>query len=877
MTANTSSPQDRPRQGLLILFGCLVVVLGFLFASSFRPEQALFANDGPLGAQASAIYKLPSAYFGIWSDQYWLGGNSGNYSPNFTGVLLWLLGPINFNKLYVPLAMFVLGLSAGYYFKRLGFKPAVCVLGGLAAALNSNFFSNACWGLSSRALSLAAIFLALAALQSGFTTSSAMRKLVLTILAGLGIGMSISEGGDNGAIFSLFVGAYAFYQCLFTGSPLGLRLLQGAGRVAILIVFSAILAAQTLNVFVSTSVKGIVGVESNEMSPAQKWSWATQWSLPPVETLRVVVPGLFGYRMDTPDGGNYWGGVGRDLAYDQTHQGLARHSGAGEYAGVLVVLLAFWSLLNAARRTDSAFTPIEKKMIWFWGASAVVSLVISWGHHAPFYQFIYKLPFFSTIRNPMKFMHPCHLCLLILFGYGLQGIWRRYLEPAPAKSGPFEKKWLLGSLAAVGLAVLALIVYAVSGEALVKQLMDNGFNDPSFARQMAQFSINEVKYSVFFLVASVIGVILIQRGVFAGPKARWAGVFLGALLVIDLARADAPWIKYFNYKDKYASNPALEVLATKPYEYRVTLSPFQTPGPFGLLSQYYGGEWLQHQFPFFNIQSLDQPQEPRMPADKLAYRTALATNMVRLWELTNTRFICGAAGSFAAALNQQIDPAKRRFRAHTTFNLVTKPGVSQATSLEDFEVKQTPNDPFALIEFTGALPRAKLYANWQVQTNDMTALHTLADPAFDPAQSVIVGQAIPTPTSTNAASPNVTAEIIHYSPKRIEVKTSSPVPSLLLMNNRFDDGWIVTVDGRPADLLRCNFLMQGVALPAQAQIVLFRYAPKSTIFFISFAAVLLGLALCGYLVVVHEKSAPSPDPLSPPAPTPKIKPAPRKS
>jgi hypothetical protein len=71
--------------------------------------------------------------------------------------------------------------------------------------------------------------------------------------------------------------------------------------------------------------------------------------------------------------------------------------------------------------------------------------------------------------------------------------------------------------------------------------------------------------------------------------------------------------------------------------------------------------------------------------------------------------------------------------------------------------------------------------------------------------------------------------------------------------------------------------MQGVSVPANAQSVVFSYAPKSTIFFISFGAVLLGLALCGYLVIAREDSPPAPAPPTPAAPSPKTKSAGRKS
>ena len=53
-------------------------------------------------------------------------------------------------------------------------------------------------------------------------------------------------------------------------------------------------------------------------------------------------------------------------------------------------------------------------------------------------------------------------------------------------------------------------------------------------------------------------------------------------------------------------------------------------------------------------------------------------------------------------------------------------------------------------EFTGALPRAKLYTNWQVVTNDQAALARLVDPAFDPSTTVLL--ATPPPASPPTAT-----------------------------------------------------------------------------------------------------------------------------
>ena len=60
----------------------------------------------------------------------------------------------------------------------------------------------------------------------------------------------------------------------------------------------------------------------------------------------MVVPGLFGYRLDTEGGGAYWGAVGQQAGWEEHKQGFARHNGSGEYAGMLVVVVALWAALK---------------------------------------------------------------------------------------------------------------------------------------------------------------------------------------------------------------------------------------------------------------------------------------------------------------------------------------------------------------------------------------------------------------------------------------------------------------------------------------------------------------------------------------------------
>ena len=52
--------------------------------------------------------------------------------------------------------------------------------------------------------------------------------------------------------------------------------------------------------------------------------------------------------------------------------------------------------------------------------------------------------------------------------------------------------------------------------------------------------------------------------------------------------------------------------------------------------------------------------------------------------------------------------------------------------------------------------------------------------------------------------PAGTVEFASYSPKQIELSVKAAAPSVLLLNDKYDPDWKVSVNGQPAKLLRCN-------------------------------------------------------------------------
>lgn len=841
----------------LLLMG---IPLLLLFRQGFQSELVLFSNDGPLGVISAAAGALPGTFFGYWHDLNWVGMENPSALPDFSMLLGWMIGnPVVFSKIYAPAALLFLGFSAWLMGRSLKWNPWVCVLVGLAAALNSNAFSNACWGLPSRATTLASVFLALAAVHASRPKLPILRYL----LAGFAIGHSVLEGFDVGALYSIGFGLYVVFLKWNQSEEKGKGVAAGLGILALIIVAAGWMASQGLITLIGTQLTGAAKVDAADPKAAEaQWNFATQWSLPVNESVRLFIPGVFGYRMSNLDGGitesSYWGGVGRDPNWQpgQAPTGLMRHSGSGEYAGLLVVLIALWAFIQSFRTEQPIFNPKQKLFIRFWGAMTIAGLLLAFGRHAPFFQVIYPLPFIHSIRNPIKFMHLTHLALIVLFGYGLQGLYHYYLgdeDKQPAPFGDHLRKWWAGVKGVdrtwtqafavfTGISVMGWLIYASSKAEMNNFLMTVGI-PAQMADSIHAFSAMEVGIFVFWLVVSGVALATILSGYWSKAQSTNVFLILGIILVVDLGRANMPWIQYYDYQYKYATHPVLDLLKENPHEGRVTasLNPFAASSLANqqggqLLPQIYN-DWLQHSFPFHNVQSLDIIQWPRPPRLDLDFGTTFKPagngdldKYTRLWELTSTRYVLGMTG-YLDYLNNNFDPGKNRFRVHTQFNFAPKPGqqVDSGLSADDLTTIIQTNGPFAVFEFTGAHPRAKLYTSWEGTASDQEALGKLSNPDYDVSRTALISEG----TAPSGATPSPetqpgNAEITSYAPRNIEIKTDADAPALLVLNDRYHPDWHVYIDGKRAEMLRSNFLMRGVFVPEGEHQVTFKFEPAAT-------------------------------------------------
>jgi hypothetical protein len=509
----------------------------------------------------------------------------------------------------------------------------------------------------------------------------------------------------------------------------------------------------------------------------------------------------------------------------------------------------------------------------------VGSLLLAFGRYAPFYRVFYQLPYSSAMRNPAKFMHVLSWAMVILLAYGSHGLSSLYLvKPiltrlpgtkglsGQEKVNGFERRWFIGCGVAIGVSLLAAIIYIASEPELVSYLQGVGF-DEALSRSIAIFSFHEVGWFVAFLITAVGLLYVISTGWFAGRRSAWGGAALCLLLALDLGRANQPWIGYLelapltpevaNYPEKYKSNPVLDVLRDKPYEHRVTSLPPWLPGQFGLdqtvladeatWDAAYQAEWLQQLFPFYDVQTLELVQTRTIPPDLASFEHALQYQgtpatfplIARRWQLTNARYILGAA-ELLPSLNKQFDPVQHRFTIVSRFDFTPKPGILSPKTFDEIDCVPSIKGRFALFEFGGALPRASLYSNWQVLTNNEASLHLVTNANFDPSRTVVVSNPLPAAQDIPKQDPGL-VNFLSYAPKRIRLQATTSAEAVLLLNDRFDPDWTVSVDGKPSTLLRCNFLMRGVVVPPGSHQIEFRFSPRLGPLYVSLP---LHLACC---------------------------------
>jgi len=160
-----------------------------------------------------------------------------------------------------------------------------------------------------------------------------------------------------------------------------------------------------------------------------------------------------------------------------------------------------------------------------------------------------------------------------------------------------------------------------------------------------------------------------------------------------------------------------------------------------------------------------------------------------------------------------------------TYGGLSLPGFDPAGRLEGRS-----SVPLVILGNTAPLPRAYVASRVEIRPEIDRALDRLRDPSFDPWRSVILEEgSAPAGTDAQDAAGDriVEARIAEESPNRIVVESSSSRAGYLVLTDTFYPGWVATVDGDEASIVRANVMFRAVPVPAGSHRVAFVYAPST--------------------------------------------------
>ena len=157
-------------------------------------------------------------------------------------------------------------------------------------------------------------------------------------------------------------------------------------------------------------------------------------------------------------------------------------------------------------------------------------------------------------------------------------------------------------------------------------------------------------------------------------------------------------------------------------------------------------------------------------------------------------------------------------------------------------------DDYWVLINSNALPRPFVPKSVRTVSTDNDILKKMASPLFNPAEVAYVESPVALPASCRG-----TVQITNEIPTRILISAQMETPGLIVLGDNWDKGWQAYWNGRPVPVLRTDYAVRGVVVPAGSGTLEFRYQPASLILGFWLAG-LAALVLVCWLAIIRIKS-----------------------
>ena len=862
--AATESPQAPSRQqrrsfGSPLAWATGLTLLVLLWLGGFFTFGQLIPQTIDINPAMTHLLRFSFPPQGYFFTDYWLGQTQYAASLQPLSVLAWLPAWMFFTGVY-PLFTALAIPAALLFLLELGFTRAVSLTAAVFYAWQGEVFSTLLAGHFPAPIMWA--FLPLSAWL--VLLCSRRDSFFLAAAAGVGIGLMVALLPDRGMLCSLLLAGFFLVEAWLRRREGFLKMCRIAARLAVVVVMAALISFPDLSSTLESLVFQVQEDEIAALSPEDKsrtYEWATQWSWTPEEAVTYLVPGALGWYQGD-ESGPYFGRIGRNAAYLETGEGLRNHRLAIFTWGTLAVPLFVFGLVRLLSRWGK-LPELPARMrayLWFLLVAGVIGYGLALGKYTPLYAWFYELPGMDTWRNPLKFLMPVSLGIVVLIAAGADFI-RRVMDG----EGKLKARYLpLVFLAMGGVFLLALAVSLVSAGNWRVELLNLNYTQEQVTAMFSNLLKCLLVATGVVVAAALVGWWLsrssrpdwiarwtvnpfLRRAIMLVRRPGWKGTaFLAVLAVLNVLQmlwAHSHFVKLFPADHVLQSNILIDRLKPSGSDrHRIKIMK----GDQVLESL------LQRSFRQHGVESVDIPAVSRIPSDYRAWFQALGGNVARFLDLASVKYFVVPSGAVEGLLR---NPEYAR----------------KAAELELFPVVGTTPDgkpSHAVLVMKGELPRASLVPQLAVVPTKRSLLGGLSNPDWDPAQSILIDRDTareyglldnnPPEFSSDTVFPPVT--IREYGGRLVVIETDAPVPSYLLLTDRFDPAWRVTVNGEPARAFPADFILRGVKVPAGKAEVVMTFHPRVWPVYLQLAAWLVFLAAA----VLWWRSTRAQRPLAPP-------------
>jgi hypothetical protein len=330
---------------------------------------------------------------------------------------------------------------------------------------------------------------------------------------------------------ALVTGAYFVYSALIR-APRGSRLGFAITGAWMAVCGAMLCAIQLLPLRELQRQSGRAGIS---------YEYFAAYSFPPKQALALLFPYFFGGAMLPPYRVSYWGESGIFITCG--------------YIGLLSWLLGLIAVIGWRRQS----------IVWFWIATALVSLFLSFGDYLPFglNHVLYRTPVYNLFRASYR-----HMLEFTLAGAVLTGLGINYLALADRKQA--IRAFACSAVAMTLIVITILIAYFVGGGYLEATPPRPALGDSA--------SNPELYLPLIFFVIS-----LVVLWNFARRRTIRAGALLLPILILDLVAyghflewrlyifkiadnlADAPSVKYIKSREPDLNSFRILSYAAQPF------------------------------------------------------------------------------------------------------------------------------------------------------------------------------------------------------------------------------------------------------------------------------------------------------------------------